>query len=612
MKWIKLACVFVFFMAAALADDRPNIVFLLTDDQRYDSLGATGNEIIHTPEIDALADEGVIFDNSFVVSSACAPNRAAIFSGMYNRTLGVRDFSSDFTPEQREYLYPFLLKKEGYFIGFIGKWGVAATIASTLEPYRERFDYWRGFVGQGNYYTRDRQNRHLTQVLADDVEEFLDVVPKGKPFCLSVSFKAPHGPWNQYDRRFAEDFEDRGIPFPPTLDKYFVDQLPPFMRTFRLSLDGRSLEQFEQFHEKFVREYYRLILGVDEAVGRIRKALEAKGLADNTIIVYASDNGHFLEEWGFYGKWLMYEPSIRVPLIVYDPRLPKEERGKRVKEQVLSVDYAPTFLDWAGADIPERMQGQSLRELVEGEAPDDWREDWFYDYAFEMYPGDIPKSIGVRTDRYKLVRYISPRPQYEQLFDLQRDPLELKNRIDDPEYANIRHDLSKRLSEYRKSLPDNDPDFEEYVNTYEVIGIGADFPDAELDFSEVDEVGQTFTAATDHLMLVEWRWPFFISRYPDSGVDVVLRRGGPEGEILGETWIEATDIYNLNRSRASFEVAGLEPGETLYVGIRPQSKPGKRRIGLWRYTKDCYPGGEAFINGEAAGGDIPLAFVFRK
>ncbi|MGZ0654375.1 sulfatase family protein [Coraliomargarita sp. W4R53] len=613
MKIKSLTALLCIVCSAVVQAARPNIVFLLSDDQRYDTLGVTGNTIFETPEIDALANDGVLFEQSFVVSSACAPNRAAIFSGMFNRSSGVRDFSADFTPEQRDDLYPFLLQDAGYYIGFIGKWGVAATITSTMEPYKKRFDFWRGLLGQGQYYTADRQDRHLTQVMADQADTFFKTAPKDRPFCLSVSFKAPHGPWNQYDRRFEGKLDDKEIPYPVTLNEESVAKLPSFMRTFRISLNGASVDELRKVHPQFVREYYRLIIGLDEAVGRIRASLEAQGLAENTIIIYASDNGHFLHEWGFHGKWLMYEPSIRVPLIVYDPRLPQAERGKRVKALAESIDYAPTFLDYAGVPIPENMQGRSLVPLVEDSVvPADWREDIFHDYVFEMYPGDIPKNLGVRTDRYKLVRYTGPRPQYEQLFDLEKDPLELKNLIDDPAYRDIKIDMLQRLSRYRSELVDVTPDYQEYVNSYEVVGIGADFPDAEIDLSTVRTVGQTFMAATDTLRHIEWRWPFFVGRYPEDGVIVRLRKEGPVGQLLGEVTIPRTEIYNLNLSRARFEAKGLTPGETLYVEFEALGPSQKRRAGLWRYTKNTFEDGQMYQDGQATNGDLPLSFIFHK
>jgi len=593
---------------------RPNILFLLTDDQRYDTLGVTGNTLLPTTQLDRLAADGILFDKSFVVSSACAPNRAAILSGMFNRSMGVRDFSADFPPEVAGDLYPFVIRRAGYTIGFIGKWGVAATIDSTIEPYAKQFDFWRGFTGQGDYYTKERQDRHLTQVMADQVGEFLDFTAKekpGQPWCLSVSFKAPHGPWDQFDRRFSELLADTRIPPPPTLTEEEVAKLPPFLRTYRLMLNGRSLQQVSKAHAEFTRAYQRLIAGIDEAVGRIRADLEARGLADNTVILFSSDNGHFLHEWGFYGKWLMYEPSIRVPLIAVDPRLPQDLRGRRSEALTLSIDYAPTMIQWAGADIPSRMQGRSLVPLIEGKTPADWRTDIFYEYIFEMFPGDIPKSIGVRDARWKYVRYTAPRPQFEQLFDLESDPLELVNLADDPAHTGTLDRLRGRLDDYRKSLPDVKPDFQEYADQYDVVGIGADFPDGEIAFGSVGSVGQTFRAKSTHLAAVEWRWPFFMMHKPKTGVIATLREDGADGKVLASASIPGDALYNLNLARAAFDTA-VTPGRTYYVEIAPDGKPRRREIGLWHYKADSYADGEAFIDGKPVEGDIPLSFVFKK
>jgi len=593
--------------------NRPNIVFLLTDDQRYDTLGATGNSIVRTPEIDRLARDGVTFDRSYVVSSACAPNRAAILSGMYTRSSGVRDFSADFPEAIRDALYPFVLKEHGYHIGFIGKWGVAATIESNLEPYRERFDFWRGFVGQGNYYTDERSDRHMTRVVADQAKAFLEGAPDDRPFALSVSFKAPHGPWDGYDRRFEDAFKDADIPYPETLNQEAVDALPDFLRTYRLSLNGKSVETLREVHPKFVRQYYRLILGVDKAVGRIREALREQGVAENTIIIFTSDNGHFLHEWGFHGKWLMYEPSIHVPLIVHDPRLPEPRRGAREEPFALSIDLAPTMLDYAGAPIPGNMQGRSLRPIVRGETPEDWRQSFFYDYNFGMYPGDIPRSIGVRTDAWKYVRYTATRPQHEQLFDMRNDPLETNNLAGNANYRSVLERMRERVAEYRDKLPDRVPDYHEYADRFDVIGIGSDFPDSQVDFNRVRRVGQTFPAKSERFVAVEWRWPYFIREHPPMGAEVILRRGGPNGEILGRSELEPESIYNLNLARAKMPVEGLTVGETLYVEVKAPEKPDARGVmGLWYYSDDVFPGGRAYFGDRAQSGDFPMYFAFEE
>lgn len=631
----------VFWLAGVLTviaqtpPTRPNIVLLLADDQRFDTLGCTGNPIIQTPNIDRLAKDGVVFNRSYVVSSACAPNRAAILSGMYGRSTGVRDFSADFPPDVKDNLYPFVLQRAGYYIGFIGKWGVAATIESTIAPYAKRFDFWRGVVGQGQYYARENKGVHLDQMMAAQAEEFFDAAPKDKPFCLSVSFKGPHGPWKEFDRRLRGLYADSDIPYPPTLNDESVAKLPPFLRTYRLSLNGQSVDDLRSIHQEFVREYYRLITGVDEAVGKIVSALRRRGMEDNTIIVYTSDNGHFLHEWGFHGKWLMYEPSIRVPLIVYDPRLAGNQENRVVEALTLSIDLAPTFLDWGRAPVPEAMQGRSLVPWANGQAPQGWRDEMFYDYTFEMYPGDIPKSIGVRTQRYKLIRYTSPRPQVEFLFDLLDDPLELVNRIDDPSLAAVRRDLRERLSHYRQTLPDRAPDYEEYVNSYDVVGIGADFPDMELDFRHFASIGQTFKAAGKHLLGVEWRWPFFVDKIPDYGFIVELRNDGPEGTLLASTTVPAEQVYNLNLVHARLDATGLKPGEILYVEIRPEQHPSKEReTGLFLYAGNPFPDGSARFEGKTMSpsmsgfrkaasnqvykpkdgntGDLPLSFIYRK
>jgi len=258
------------------------------------------------------------------------------------------------------------------------------------------------------------------------------------------------------------------------------------------------------------------------------------------------------------------------------------------------------------------MQGRSLRPIVHGNTPADWRDDFFYDYIFEMYPGDIPRSIGVRTDFWKYVRYTARRPQYEQLFDLRNDPHETNNLAQDPAYASVLQDMRERLESYRERLPDRVPDYHEYADQFDVIGIGDVFPQAEIDFAEVGTIGQSFRAETDKLAAIEWRWPFFVREYPPFPIEVTLRRGGPGGEILATDTLQPEEIYNLNLARAHFRQSGLTPGEKLYVSIEPRGDPRRRAVGMWRYTTEAYPFGRAFLDGEPVPGDIPLYFIFAR
>jgi arylsulfatase A-like enzyme len=426
---------------------RPNIIFLLADDLRWDALGCMGNCIIQTPHIDALAKRGVRFRNAFVTTSICAVSRASIFTGQYARRHKINDFVTDLAPEAFARTYVALLRAAGYRVGFIGKFGVGARLPA------KAFDYWRGFPGQGSYFKKG-ETVHLTRRMGDDALEFLKTCDRGTPFCLSVSFKSPHAQ-DGAPREFPPDPRDEDlyanvkIPVPKTADDQFFRALPEFVQ----KSEGRKRWQRRfatpEQYQKVVRDYYRLITGMDREIGRIVAALEQLGLADNTLIVFTSDNGFFLGERGMADKWLMYEESIRVPLIVCDPRLPAPRRGNSVEAMALNIDLAPTLLDYAGLPAPREMQGRSLRPLVAGR-PVAWRTDWFYEH--HTLPKIIPPSEGVRTERWAYLRWMAVEPAVEELYDVQADPLEEHNLAGRPEHRETLARLRARWEKLRKEL----------------------------------------------------------------------------------------------------------------------------------------------------------------
>ncbi len=434
----------------------PNILFLLTDDQRWDTLGCMGSELLKTPNIDRLAANGVVFDNAFVTTSICPSNRACILSGQHLRTNGIRGFQDAFSPEAFQQTYPALMKKAGYRTGFIGKYGVGATMEKLQYP-SSQFDYWRGMEGQGPYFQEiDGQRKHSTQILADQAVDFLNHSSKEQPWCLSISFKAPHQPWNEYDPDLSELFKGKKMPLAASAFEEAENFLPEFIRD---SLSGSQWwHMADKDLQEWIRNYYRLVIGIDIAVGKILSALKDNGFDDNTVIILTSDNGYLLYEHGLMGKWLMYEESIRIPMIFYDPRLPKNLRGQRRDDMVLSIDCAPSLLAMAGVQIPSAMQGRDLTPLLWGRQVS-WREDWFYEHTYtEEYPRYIPKSQGVRTERWKYIRYIDQEPEFEQLFDLENDRLEQTNLAQDPEFFEILNNLRERFQYWRDILPSVNPD----------------------------------------------------------------------------------------------------------------------------------------------------------
>ena len=352
MKPYQSFAIWLLVLTPVLAADRPNIIFLLTDDQRWDTLGCYGNRIIKTPNIDALSNDGMTFDRAFVTSSICAPNRACILTGQYAARHGMWSFDSPLTPEQLANTYPALLKKAGYRTGFIGKYGVGT------PPGSDVLDFNKAFPGQGKFImNKNGQTFHLTSVMASQAEQFLDGCKAEQPFQLSISFKAPHVqdsasvksdqfPYDP-DPSISKLYEEVEIPFPSTARQELFDRWPDFIK----NSEARSRWAVRYWSPKRAQEslkgYYRLISGVDKAVGRILAKLKERGFAENTIVIFSSDHGQYLGDYGLAGKWYPHEVSIRVPLIIHDPRLPNRFKGTRTKDFALSIDIGPTMLDYA-------------------------------------------------------------------------------------------------------------------------------------------------------------------------------------------------------------------------------------------------------------------------
>lgn len=431
--------------------DGPNFLFIITDDQRWDALAYAGNEIIQTPNMDQLAAEGTYFSNAFVTTPICAASRASILTGMYERSHGYT-FGTD--PLRKELIgisYPALLRAEGYHTGYIGKLGV---------NYEEKqdttsFDYYKP-QDWGNYYYKlvdnNHKHRHQTNIKGDQAIEYLNTVPDGQNFCLTLSFNAPHAE-DQALRQFIWPaeldslYEDVTIPPPMMGDPEWFEAQPDFIQKGLNRIRWNWRFNTEEKYQHMVKGHYRMITGIDNVIARLRAELEEKGLAENTIIVFIGDNGFFLGERGFAGKWLMYEHSLRVPMIIYNPQ-DKKSLDLEIDELVLNIDLAPTILELAGLEIPGEIQGKSLLPLIEGTAGD-WREDFLCEHLFDHE--DIPQSEGVRSEMWKYFRY-REHPEHEELYNLQDDPFEMVNLAGRSEYKNQLEQLRMRCNEYISAL----------------------------------------------------------------------------------------------------------------------------------------------------------------
>ena len=474
---------------------RPNMVLIVADDLRWDALGCAGNPLLKTPQIDRLAAAGTRFANCFVTTAICAVSRASILTGQYARRHGVNDFQKPIADLAST--YPLILRAGGYYTGFIGKWGVAAH--GSPDAYFQRcaaaFDYWAGDVRQTaywhertcNYITNNGTTRRSeffcscppdgrkndgcgpdgpnaalkdpvhaeTDFVPAKIRSFLDQRDTAKPFCLSLSLKAPHGPWLGYAPRFANDFQGVDIPRRDNVTLQEAMRQPGFLRGSLESDHGLRFIQDAAVRNREVAQYYRLIEGLDFCVGQLMRELQQRGLADNTVVVFTSDNGHFTGEHGFFGKWFMHEESLRVPLIVCDPRLAPEHRGRVSQAMVLNIDLAPTLLETAGMPVPAAMQGRCLLPLLRDPAAP-WRDDFFYEHLYRNSPAPpdrIEPSEGVRTRDWKYIVWIDQTaPLREELYDLRIDPLEMRNLAADPAAREQLEALRRRHAAFLKEL----------------------------------------------------------------------------------------------------------------------------------------------------------------
>ncbi len=448
--------------APAAADPRPNLLFLFADDQRHDTLGCAGDPVVETPTIDALAARGVRFSNMYVSHSICWVSRATVLSGLTARSFGSPEQPDRLRPDVMPLLYPPLLRAAGYRTGHFGKFH--ARLPAGQEP-RGLYDEF-GRIHRAPYFHEqpDGSLRHTTDLIADHAVAFLRAQPEGQPFALNLWFNAGH----------AEDGDHRPgfghFPWPPGVDGLYEDTAlaPPRLgdpEIFAAQPEylRRSIHR-ERWHWRWDTEekyqanlaaYLRLISGIDRAVARVLAALEEEGLAGNTIVVYSADNGYYLGDRGFAGKWSHYEQSLRVPLIVHDPRPSADAtRGTVDARWVMNLDLAPSFLAWAGVPVPAAYQGRDLGPLVAGADPGPWRDEMFFEHLV-LRPAIAWE--GVRAGDFKYARYFDQEQDAEFLHDLRADPDELVNLARDPARAGELERLRRRtdalVGRYGAPLP---------------------------------------------------------------------------------------------------------------------------------------------------------------
>ena len=434
-------------VSTAYADSTtlPNILILYADDWRHDTLGCAGNPIVKTPHLDRLAQNGVRFTHSCVTTSICGVSRASLLTGQWmsrHRNFAFGPFETPWSET-----YPGLLRANGYYVGHIGKWH------NGKFPV-ENFDFGRAYGGVHYLKNDDGSLIHVTKKNENDALEFLASRPTEKPFCLTVSFFATHAEDRNpkqylYQPESESLYADAVIPFPKTGSDDYFRRLPPFIGNEKNEGRNRWHWRFDtpEKYQEYMKAYYRMVTEVDATCGRIVQELEQQHLLDDTLVIFTTDNGYFHGEHGLADKWYPYEESIRVPLIVLDPRLPVDQRGETNDEFVLNVDIAPTILAAAGIAIPRTMQGKNFAPLYIAEEPPAWRQEFFYEHGVIDNINFIPSSAAlVRKD----VKYIYwPDFTYEELFDLEHDPLEEHSLAADESQAMRLDELRKRFSQLR-------------------------------------------------------------------------------------------------------------------------------------------------------------------
>ena len=428
---MRALVIIALFAFSALADKRPNILILYADDWRWDMLGAAGNRIVKTPNLDKLAGEGLLFRRSYVSTSICGVSRASLFTGQWMTRHGNQAFNMFKTPFAET--YPGLLRKNGYWTGHIGKWHNGSF------P-RSEYDY--GIAYSGTHYIKlpDGTSIHVTEKNRRDALDFLQKRPGDKPFCLTLAFFATHAEDQNpeqylYQPESAALYRDITIPTPVTASDQFFHLLPPFVGNEKNEGRVRWHWRFDtpEKYQKYMKAYFRLATELDSAAGSVLAELKRQGVDKNTIVIFLGDNGYFYGEHGLADKWYPYQESIRVPLIVKDPRIPAGRVGKTEESMVLNVDVAPMILRAAGITPPASMQGKDFSVLYSGRKVPGWRTQFYYEHPTIQNLDFIPASEAlVRTD-WKYI--IWPDFNYEELFDLRKDPYEMRNLAKDPAFS---------------------------------------------------------------------------------------------------------------------------------------------------------------------------------
>lgn len=430
---------------SALGNEKPNVVILYADDWRFDTLGCVGHPVVKTPHLDALARDGVHFTHNCVTTSICGVSRASLFTGQWMSRHGNIAFQAFKTPWHET--YPGLLRDNGYWVGHVGKWHNGKFPA-------EKYDFGTAYSGVHWMKGADGGKIHVTKKNENDAMEFLTKRPQNKPFALTLAFFATHAE-DHNPEQFLPQLESLGlyhdieIPIPENATKESWDRLPNF---FTSENEGRKRWTWRfdtpEKYQEMMKNYYRLATEVDAACGKVIAELKRQGIYDNTLVIFTTDNGYYHGEHGLADKWYPHQESIRVPLIIRDPRMPAAKHGTTHDGFTLNVDLAPTILASTGIYAPATMQGRDIAPLYLTESTDDWRTEFFYEHATLPGKVDIPGSEALVRKDWKYFYW--PEAKLEQLFHIAKDPREENDLAADPAQKDRLDEMRTRFNELKQ------------------------------------------------------------------------------------------------------------------------------------------------------------------
>ncbi|WP_287679312.1 sulfatase-like hydrolase/transferase [Bacteroides sp.] len=549
---------------------KPNIVFILVDDFRYDAMGYCGNKIVNTPSIDNLATQGTFFRNAFSSTPISSASRASILTGLHERTHRYSFQTGPIDDRFLENAYPLKLKEAGYHTALYGKLGVNCTDAESLFDEIEDYDRNNAIKEDGYHYkTLNNDTVHLTRYTGQKGLDYIEKQDGKNPFFLALCFSAPHAHDSAKQQYFWDEeqedlYSDVTVPDPiMSEDKYF-ERLPEAVKNGFSRLRWTWRFDTPEKYQFMMKGYYKMIAGVDQEIAKVRKMLEKKGLADNTVIVFMGDNGYFLGERQIADKWMMYDLSVRIPLIIYDPRIDKHSE---VEQQVINVDIPSTFVDIAGGEIPSQWQGKSLKGLLKNKNYRMKRDTILIEHLWEM--PNIPSCEGVRTDEWKYFRYVNDE-RIEELYNLKNDPNEEFDLSKDKKYAKVLANLRNKTDELAHKFSANGWIAPENLSSRFI---------SKGEYSLIKSDKQVFG----------WILPYF-SQAQKSYQILVASSEDNIRKNVGDMWNSGC-VFSNNSLNVEYKGKALEKGKTYYWSVR-----------YWDYLNRTsqYSEPQSFVYGENA------------